>query len=166
MGRDKALVVVDGIAMASRAQAALLAGGCSPVIAVGGDQQALVLLGFEVVPDEFPGEGPLGGVITALAAHPAALAVVVVACDLPHLSVGTVQALVQGLGAADVAVACGDRLQPACAVWKPSTAATLRHLFAAGERRLLSALSVLQVLEVQVDPQDLANVNTPSDLPQ
>ena len=166
MGRDKALVVVDGIAMAARVQAALLAGGCSPVIAVGGDQTALVALGFEVVPDEFPGEGPLGGIITALAAHHTAQAVMVAACDHPHLSVGTVQALVQGLGAADVAVACGDRLQPVCAVWKPRTAATLRHLFATGERRLLSVLSVLQVVEVRVDPQDLANVNTPSDLPQ
>jgi len=166
MGRDKAFVAVDEVPMAARVQAALSAGGCSPVIAVGGDLKALAELGFEVVPDEFPGEGPLGGVITALASHPAALAVLVAACDLPHLSVGTVQRLVQGVGDADVAVARGDRLQPVCAVWKPSTVATLRGLFAAGERRLLSALSVLQVVEIGVDPQDLANVNTPSDLSQ
>ena len=166
MGRDKALVPVHGVPMAARVRAALIDAGCSAVVAVGGEPAALVQLGFQVLPDEFPGEGPLGGVITALAGHPAAEMVVVVACDLPYLSAVSVRTLIDGLGAADVAVARGERLQPACAVWRPSVEGALRSLFTAGERRLLTALAGLQAVEIDVDPQDLANVNTPSDLPQ
>ena len=180
MGRDKALVLVDGVAMSARVRAALLGGGCSPVVAIGGRPAALGPLGFEVVPDEFPGEGPLGGVITALTHQPTAHAVLVAACDLPQLSattahylaggnvIPTVQALVEGLheAGAEVAVARGERLQPACAVWRVDTGAVLRERFLSGERRLVSALDGLHVVEIAVHPQDLANVNTPSDLPQ
>jgi molybdopterin-guanine dinucleotide biosynthesis protein A len=168
MGRDKALVLVDGVAMSARVRAALLGGGCSPVVAIGGRPAALGPLGFEVVPDEFPGEGPLGGVITALTHQPTAHAVLVAACDLPQLSATTVQALVEGLheAGAEVAVARGERLQPACAVWRVDTGAVLRERFLSGERRLVSALDGLHVVEIAVHPQDLANVNTPSDLPQ
>lgn len=165
MGRDKALVPVHGVPMAARVRAAMLDAGCAEVVAIGGESAALVQLGFRVVPDEFPGEGPLGGVITALAGHPGAEAVVVVACDLPALRGASVRSLMDGLGAFDVAVARGDRLQPVCAVWRPRVEGELRALFAAGERRLLTALAGLQVVEIDIDPQDLANVNTPSDLP-
>lgn len=166
MGRDKALVPVHGTPMSARVQAALIEAGCSQVVAVGGESAALAQLGFHVVPDEFPGEGPLGGVITALTHFCSATVVVVAACDLPHLTSESVRALVDGLGAADVAVARGDRLQPICAAWTPRAQGVLRSVFAAGERRVLTALGDLRVVEIDVDPQDLANVNTPGDLPQ
>ena len=37
MGTDKALVEVDGVPMAERVAGALHAGGCAPVVFVGGD---------------------------------------------------------------------------------------------------------------------------------
>ncbi len=170
MGRDKALVKVDGVPMASRVAAALAAAGCAPVVAVGGDRSALGALDLAVVPDRYPGEGPLGGVLTALDHHAELDAVVVVACDLARLGPATIAAVVAGLDApgrrADVAMARTDRLQPLCAAWRPYALSVLAAAFHGGERRLQSAIRDLVLVEVDVDAAELANVNTTGDLPQ
>ncbi len=170
MGRDKALVPVGGVPMAARVTAALRAAGCEPVVTVGGDRAALGALGLMVVPDRYPGEGPLGGVLAALAHLAHHDVVVVTACDLPMLSPTTVAAVVTGLAAAgrnaDVAMARTDRLQPLCAAWRPSAATVLAEAFHAGERRLHVAARGLELVEVDVDAAELANVNTTGDLPQ
>lgn len=165
MGRDKAIVEVDGVAMAARVAAALRVAGCHPVFAVGGDQPALEAMGIEFVTDLHPGEGPVGGVITALKAC-APSAVVVVACDLPFLTADTVSALVEAANAAQAVVAVTDRVQPMCALWSQSAFDVLRREFDAGERRLLAVLDQLETRQIPANPQDLANVNTPDDLPQ
>lgn len=167
MGRDKALVPVHGAPMVMHVVSALRSAGCDPVQAIGGDAPALAALGLDVVGDGHPGEGPLGGVITALAASAdSTVAVVVVACDLPHLTEHTLQAVMAALGDADVAVARTDRLQPMCAVWRRTVLQPLRDAFDAGERRVESVLSSLKFVEVPVNRQDLGNVNTPGDLPK
>lgn len=176
MGRDKALIEVDGTAMVLRVVAALRAGGCEQVVAIGGDRAVLQALGLPVIDDRFPGEGPLGGVITALASL-SGEAVVVASCDLPHLTGGTVGSLLSALavwsddgrpdaGRPDVALAVTDRLHPTCAAWQHRALPALQQAFDAGERRLLAALGALHVAQIQADAQDLANVNTPGDLPQ
>ena len=170
MGRDKALLVVGGTPMAVRIAAALAAGGCEQVAAIGGDRPGLVAAGLSVVPDGHPGEGPLGGVLTALAHFAGQKAVVVTACDLPLLSAATIGALLAGLDApgrrADVAMARTDRLQPLCAVWRPTALAALAEAFHEGERRVHIAVRGLELVEVDVDAAELVNVNTTGDLPQ
>lgn len=155
--------------MAARVAQALGDGGCEPVIAIGGDSVALEALGLATVADRWPGEGPLGGVITALEQFPEHEAVVVVACDLPKLSAATVAMLIDGLlqapAIADVAMAVTDRQQYLCAAWRPRAGTQLSATFAAGGRRLLDALSNLRVVEVDVDATQLLNVNTAADLP-
>jgi len=170
MGRDKALVRVAGVPMAARVAASLTAAGCAPVVAIGGDRPALTALGLAVVPDRYPGEGPLGGVLTALGHHTDLDVVVVAACDLPRLGPETIAAVVAGLAApgrrADVAMARTDRLQPLCAAWRMSAGAALAAAFHSGERRLQAAIRDLVLVEVDVDAAELANVNTTGDLPQ
>jgi molybdenum cofactor guanylyltransferase len=166
MGRDKSLLAIDGVPMAVRVAEVLRAAGCTSVVAIGGDSVALAAAGLVVIADEYPGEGPLGGVITALAAHPDAAAVVVVACDLPAVRPASVCALLDGVKGHDVAVATADRVQPVCAAWRPGVAATLRAMFEGGERRMLAALAALSQVAVAVAPHDLTNVNTLGDLPE
>ena len=59
--------------MAVRAADALRAGGATEVVAVGGDLPGLGAVGLDARGDDHPGEGPLGGILTALrlAAHDA-----------------------------------------------------------------------------------------------
>lgn len=161
MGVDKAALEIDGVPMARRVVDVLFAAGCRPVIAVGGDATALGRLGLDVADDEFPGDGPLGGIVTALAVGaPTA----VVACDLPDLRPATVAALIAAVDGHDAAVAFSDRPEPLCAVWAESAAAVLRDRFVSGERAVHRALAGLDIAWVSVEPAELRNVNTPGDL--
>ena len=174
MGRDKAFVSFEGTPMVARVATALRGAGCHPVIAIGGDEDALGRLGLTVIADRWPGEGPLGGVITALdhfSTHDLVVpeVVLIAACDLPRLSTTTATALIRALvdapAGTDVAMATTDRPQPLCAAWRPTAAAPLSATFAAGGRRLLDALSDLRVVDVVVDADQLTNVNSVADLP-
>ena len=161
MGADKATLRVGGVAMARRVADALVAAGCSPVVAVGGDSVELAGLGLEHIDDEFPGEGPLGGVLTALTVGSPA---VVVACDLVDLAPATVKSLAEALDEHDAAVAFSDRAEPLCAIWSDRAVPVLRARFEAGERTMHRAIEGLDICWVTVAPADLRNVNTPGDL--
>lgn len=166
MGRTKALVTVDGRAMAARVADAVAAGGCEPVVVVGGDADELGPLGLAVVADLAPGEGPVGGVLTALAeAHRrGAPAAVVVACDLPWLTPATVHRLVAAAGADRVACARTSRLEPLCAVWPATAHRAVQAAFADGVRAMHVLLDRIGHVDVAVDAAELRNINTPADL--
>jgi molybdopterin-guanine dinucleotide biosynthesis protein A len=152
MGRDKALVEVDGVAMAERVVDALRAGGATRVVRIGGATGD--------IPDAFPGEGPLGGIITALR-WASGDVVVTAPCDMPWLDAEHAQALVaQRTG--DVAYAKGAHL---FAAWAPSALPVLEAAFAAGERSPKRALARLVATEVDLgDGRSLADVDSPADL--
>lgn len=171
MGTDKALVEVDGRAMARRVADALAAAGAHPVVAVGGDGAALAGVGLEVVPDLAPGAGPLGGIVTALEAA-AADVVFVASCDLVAPSAEAVAATVARLAAAPaaaVAVPVVDgRRQWMHAAWRARARAPLRAAFEAGERAVHAACAAgaLQVVELAVPDAAVADADTPADLPR
>ncbi len=168
MGSDKALLKIDGVPMVVRVATALTQAGCRPVTAIGGDRAHLESLGVSVIDDAWPGEGPVGGVFTALSTAGTADAVVVVACDMPYLSAATVRSMIDALAAspgAEAAVAASERSQPLCAVWRRSACSSLLDALERGERRLHAVLSELVTVSVEVNLQDLTNVNTPDDLP-
>lgn len=190
MGRDKALIHVDGRALAVRVAAALREAGASDVVAVGGDLGALRAAGLAAVPDTQPGEGPLAGIVTALgypcpsdppgprdspgpSGTPNARddVVLIAGCDLvdpsPPAMVATVRALAAGR-AGDVAVAVVDgRRQWVHAAWRRHARAPLAAAFAAGERAVHAAVAAagLRVVEVAVDAGAVADADEPSDLP-
>jgi len=66
MGRDKALLPIDGVPMAVRVASALHAAGATTVRAIGGDEEGLVRAGLVVEPDRAPGGGPFPATIQAL----------------------------------------------------------------------------------------------------
>ncbi|CAN5905537.1 hypothetical protein BH23ACT2_BH23ACT2_26500 [soil metagenome] len=68
MGRPKPLIDVDGVALAARPIEALRRGGAEAVALVGGDPAWAAQLGTGRVADRWPGEGPLGGLASALLA--------------------------------------------------------------------------------------------------
>jgi len=165
MGTDKALVEVDGVAMAVRVASALAGGGCEPVVCQGGDSRALGALGLTVSADTRPGEGPVAGILDALSA--AGGDVVVCACDLPWFDAATVRDLVAAADAhpeAGVTVACDAAGPHLAGVWRSSTRERLAALFADGIRSYRSALEQLAARHVDVATNVVANINTPGDL--
>jgi molybdopterin-guanine dinucleotide biosynthesis protein A len=172
MGTDKALLEVDGVAMARRVAEALVEGGCEDVVCIGGDQAALERLGLQTRPDIHPGEGPLGGVLTALedaewAQHQYA---VISACDHPWLTGEAVEDLITGVlvggELAQAGAADGERPPLFFAAQVQPTLGIVRDLFAAGERSLRWFGARLRLFYVNtIPPEVLRDVDSPDDLP-
>lgn len=171
MGRDKALLTVGGRPLATVALDALRGAGASELLAVGGDAAvlaALAALGARPVPDRYPGEGPLGAIVTALQAASQEV-VVVLACDLPLVDATAVRSLVDQLGpSADAAVPLVDgRLQVLLAAYRRRCLPALRAAFDAGTRAVHEAVAALDLTHPELtDPRVAQNVNTPDDLAQ
>lgn len=173
MGRDKATLVLDGRALAVRVADELRAAGALGVEAVGGDAAALIGAGLAHRPDRWPGEGPLGGIVTALAAtdgaEGAADLLVVTSCDLVtpdrRAFLGVAAALAEA--GADVAVpVVAGRHQWLHAAWHRRVAGVLGDVFAAGERSVAGAVLGLRVVTVAgLPPAALRDADRPGDLP-
>ena len=169
MGRDKSLLVVDGQALAATAARALTRAGAAEVFCVGGDEAALVALGLAVVADRHPGEGPLGGLVTALS-HAREDLVVVLSCDLPGASPQAVEAVVEALRSEPgsvlaVPVHDGHR-QFLHGAYRRRSLPAWEAAFASGERSLRRPAARLSVVEVSgLDPAWLHDADAPQDLP-
>jgi molybdopterin-guanine dinucleotide biosynthesis protein A len=169
MGTDKALLEVDGVAMAVRVARALDAAGATEVMCIGGDAPALAALGLTVVTDRHPGDGPLGAVITALAASPHPV-VVLSPCDLLAPDPAAARSVLASLLAApgvDVAVPVIDGVrQPLDGAYRVAACLPLLvQEFARGERSVKRAVEILRLVEVEaISPGALADADTPEEL--
>ncbi|CAB4606467.1 unannotated protein [freshwater metagenome] len=164
MGTDKALYEVEGSAMALRVAAAATAAGAKEVLLIGGTQARAKKLSGTWKKDLYPGEGPLGGVITALKAS-SHDSVVVLSCDMPFLTDAVISSLVRGLSDAQATVGRTDRLNWLCAAWsKQECLKTLESVWKRKERAVHRAAVLLDVAEVPVPAVAVRNINSPADL--
>ena len=164
MGSDKATFEVDGVPMATRVAQAARQAGADEILLIGGTQARAKKLEGTWKKDAFPGQGPLGGVITALksASHDS---VVVLSCDMPFITDAVVRSLVRGLGDAQASVGRTDRLNWLCAAWSKSEClSTLQSVWKREERAVHRAAVLLDVVEVPVPAMAVRNINEPSDL--
>lgn len=142
MGRAKAGIELDGVALVDRAVAILAAAGCSPVlVADAGD------------------DGPLAALVDPLGALDTA-EVVLLACDLPLAG-----PVVARLHAGSAAVDPDGRVQPLCSRWVRADAArVIAEAVERGERRMSALVDALQPALISASADELLNVNTPEDL--
>lgn len=166
-GSSKALALVDGVPMAERVATVLEAGGCQPVVFIGGSDhevEALASTRRMHMRDRWPGEGPLGGVLSALLAFGSP--VVVAACDLVDLDAETARAVMVDSDA-DVVIAVAAGTRRALARWQPSSLHGVLEHFSDGERALLGTHlddPAMRVHEVAVDPEVVTDHNRPDAL--
>lgn len=167
MGRDKALLVLEGEAMAQRA-AGVLGSFLSAPVALVGSAGRYAHLGLPVVEDSFPGQGPLAGIEAALNSPYARDWNLIIACDMPHLRVDILRGLAAQAAAHPEAVcvmAVSSRApEPLCAVWRREFGPVARAALEAGQRKVRDVVSDVQVVHFQIDEDSaLTNVNTPAD---
>jgi len=164
MGRDKALLAYRETTLVEYvAQAVRQAAGSVALI---GDPDRYGALGYPVHRDQVPGCGPLAGIYTALRVSPADRNLVV-ACDMPGISVRVLRGLIDpepnpGCNCV-MAVGPGGEPEPLCAVYHRRCLPVLEH--AIREKRL-KMKDLVPELGVELRPFDwaaLANVNTPTD---
>ena len=170
MGRDKAVLVVDGERLVDRAVRVLRSVADDVVVASG--RRTIRGLSVPQVPDQRGGAGPLSGLAAGLlqAEHDVAA---VLAVDLPEADAGLLRALIQRWDGEGVLIpSAGGRPQPLHAVWATANAVSLSVLIADGVRAVMEAATVLDA-RVLTDEETRAlvahdrwarNVNTPADL--
>lgn len=165
MGRDKALIEVDGDPLVNVAVRALIDAGAQEVFTVGGDREALNGLGLAFVADEFPGQGPLGGIITGLTKATEDI-VAVLACDHLHTAAPAVRSIVGALGRGDVVIPVVDgRQQTMHAAWRREVGALLRRNFDNGARSIRQGIEGLNVVHLlDGDPCWFHDADVPDDL--
>jgi molybdopterin-guanine dinucleotide biosynthesis protein A len=164
MGVDKATFEVDGIAMANRVSQAASEAGAQEILLVGGTQAKAKKLTGTWKKDLYPGEGPLGGVITAVKSA-SNDSVVVLSCDMPFITGSVISSLVRGLQDAQATVGRTDRLNWLCAAWSKSEClTTLQSVWKRDEKAVHRAAVLLDVAEIPVPAMAVRNINEPSDL--
>lgn len=162
MGTPKAELVVDGRRLVDRAVAALVDGGCAPVIAV--VRSAAEVPGARTVVNPAPERGMRSSLALAVAAAGPCAALAVLLVDAPGVGAEAVRAVVGAWRPGRIAVARygGRRGHPtvmAPRLWQQALAAAGAD---EGARALLVARGDL-VDEVDV-PGDPVDLDTPADL--
>ena len=147
-GRDKALVEVGGTPMLKR-MIELLRQVTKEVKIVATNKYAA--FGVTTVEDRWPGEGPLGGIITALedAAPTAARPEwnLILSCDMPFLTREWLALLCERAGRSKAQVVFPHSTsgpEPLCACWQTAAAAKLRSEFESGVRKVTAGIALLR----------------------
>jgi molybdenum cofactor guanylyltransferase len=164
MGVDKAMLAFRGETLIQHA--AEIVGEAAGNVTIIGPPERYAWLGLQVIPDERPGFGPLGGVVTALSISEAEWALVV-GCDLPNIDAGLLRRLI-ALTTADshcIVPESPNGLEPLCAVWHRSALPQLRCALAAERLKMKMVVRELNARIYPVaDPRLFRNINTPEDL--
>jgi molybdopterin-guanine dinucleotide biosynthesis protein A len=178
MGSNKALLRLglDGLTLIEAVVARLAQGGFSAPAIITNNPGEYTFLHLPTFPDDAPGNGALGGILTALR-HSSHSHVLVVACDMPFLNPALLRYMASVPDEYDVFVpawsdASGKRrVEPLHAIYSKTALPTIEHRIATGQlklHKLLDALNSVYMPEEETrlhDPQLLSfrNVNTPED---
>ena len=144
-GRDKALVELDGRPMYARIAHVLKAAGIRDISLVG-DPGKYGNLEIGCISDIWPGEGPLGGIVSALDYNEAVSLThynLIVSCDMPFLTPDWVAHLVTRASTSEAPVVLPQSkygLEPLCSVLHTDIASGLKKQFRNGVRKVTEAL--------------------------
>jgi molybdopterin-guanine dinucleotide biosynthesis protein A len=148
-GRDKALVEFLGMPMLARMIE--LMRSLTKKVKVVATPAKYREFGAELVEDRWPGEGPLGGIITALQhTHEIAPACewnMIVSCDMPFLTTDWMRFLAERAPKSAAQVILPQSAhgpEPLCACYRTSAAQPLRAVFEGGVRKVTEALKQVQ----------------------
>lgn len=163
-GIDKGRLLVGGRSLLQRSLDALAPVTSRQVVAGGRPDRVVA-----TIPDQCPDQGPLGGLLTALA-HLTTTHALIVACDLPFLTADLLRA-VQTAGATSpmACIEMHEGRSPLCLSLHRDTRAVIAAYWEAGGRRIgalrgvLPHATVAQATLDRLDPTGriLLNVNDP-----
>ena len=154
-GEDKALVKLGGKPMLARMHELIRDAAIADVIVVG-DAKKYGRFEMPCIADRWPGEGPLGGIITALLNSQEHLPDcewnLIVSCDMPFLTEAWLARLSKRATASSASVVLPHSAtgpEPLCACYRTTAAEQLREAFEKGIRKVTLALQyvITEVLD-------------------
>jgi molybdenum cofactor guanylyltransferase len=155
-GQDKALAEIGGRTMLLRMHELLgrVAGNVTVIAA----PEKYASLRVKCVADRWPGEGPLGGILTALedagARNEKSEWNLIISCDMPFLTQDWLRFLATRAAKSNAQVVfphSASGPEPLCACWRTGAAAKLRSGFERGVRKVTEGIALLrsEVLDEQ-----------------
>jgi molybdenum cofactor guanylyltransferase len=144
MGRDKALLELDGETLIERT--VRLAAAVAQPVKVIGPVERFAPYTFDVVEDDWPAAGPLGGIATALRTTIAEWNLIL-ACDLPYLTPDWLAYLAERArkSSADAVAPVSDHgSEPLCAFYRKSCEPAARTAVAAGHLKVREFIADLK----------------------
>jgi molybdopterin-guanine dinucleotide biosynthesis protein A len=165
MGMPKALLPFRGATLIEYVAGEVLT--AAGTVTIVGRPELYAGLGLDVIADERPGFGPLGGLLTALGSASAEWSLVV-ACDLPRITAALLGELIEAARCSlepDCVVAKSARgVEPLCAVWHARAIPKLRCALEHGRLKMKEVVELVGARAWPVaDPQILCNINAPED---
>jgi len=186
MGTDKSMLSIDGWPMIERI-CQQLTGTFSQILISANEAKKFAFLGFEIIPDKIPGQGPLMGIASTLDAS-ANECNFVVACDIPRINLSFVRRMLAEAKKVDIVVpAIGNhascivnrvtnheprttshesRVEPLFAVYRKSALAAINEVLSSGGRKISDVFSRCRVKYIELAPDQvggaewLTNLNT------
>ncbi|RMF63851.1 MAG: HAMP domain-containing protein [Calditrichaeota bacterium] len=170
MGRDKALLPVDGKPMIARVLE-IVRQQTQNVMVISNQPDSYAFLKVPVYPDAVESCGPLAGIYTALR-HSSTQQCLVVACDLPFLSRALLQFMCENAVSYDVfAFESQSGVEPLCAVYAKSCLPVIEAQMEKGDFKVSNFYDQVNTRIVRLEPGRLFfdekaffNVNTPEEL--
>lgn len=167
MKKDKGGLQYHGISQRQYVFQQLQELGIDAVVSCRPEQAAQIEEGLPLLTDTFYNLGPMGALLTALREDPDS-AWLAIACDLPFLTVNTIQFLVENRDPSKIATAFKSPFdefpEPLITIWEPRSYGVLSDFLVQGyscPRKVLinSDVHLLQA----PDAKDLSNVNHPEE---
>jgi molybdopterin-guanine dinucleotide biosynthesis protein A len=169
MGRDKALLVIDGVTMLERVTSVALRTGCPVVVAGRRKPDDWKLQEVKFFPDETPGLGPLGGLATAL--RSTGRSILALACDMPLLTAGAIQWLMDAAkhstGEDGYSITIGGEPEPLFSIYHQTCLPQIERRLAEGRRSVKGLIEQGRFAFCEAPAWvavQLRNVNTPEDV--
>jgi molybdopterin-guanine dinucleotide biosynthesis protein A len=166
MGTDKSMLPIKGQSIIE-AICEQLRGSFEQILISANEADKLSFLGFEVVPDKVPEQGPLMGIASALEASANELNFVV-ACDIPKINLACVNRMLTEAveSQADIVVpTTGDeKYEPLFAIYRKSALQAINKALSSGKRKITDVFTLCTVKHIELDNTDwLVNLNTMAD---
>jgi molybdopterin-guanine dinucleotide biosynthesis protein A/nucleoside-triphosphatase THEP1 len=166
MGTDKSMLPIKGQSMIE-AICEQLRDFFDEILISANEADKFAFLGFEVIPDKVPEQGPLMGIASALEASANELNFVV-ACDIPKINPACVnRMLTEALESqADIVVPTTgeEKYEPLFAIYRKSALEAINKTLSSGKRKITEVFTLCRVKHIELDNTDwLVNLNTMAD---
>jgi molybdopterin-guanine dinucleotide biosynthesis protein A len=166
MGIDKSMLPIKGKSLI-KTICEQLCGSFDEILISANEVDKFAFLGFEVVPDKVPEQGPLMGIASALEASANELNFVV-ACDIPKINLNCVNSMLNEAieSQADIVIPVigEEKYEPLFAIYRKTALESINKALSSGKRKIIDAFTLCRVKHIELDNTDwLINLNTMAD---
>jgi len=171
LGEEKGLALFNGKPLVSYAIEVLQPICGKLIISANNQIEEYKQYGFDVVQDEVPGVGPMGGILTCLKKSESRFNLIL-SCDTPFMSSAVFEYLLESADRYQVVAPKHDGfVEPLCSVYATNVLWELQHSIESGNFKMYDFFKKVEFKTIDISPglpfysDDLfVNINTPKEL--